>query len=139
MTRRRAWGRSSGQAGKTPREAFEPVMKGVEDEGGRALRAGVLDGLGDHGLGREEIAQAMLVDLGHLLPRPCVEDASATRGGFPELARGIPPRATLLPPGKPGEHPLARRALEATLQRGAIAGLTALGIHPFPEPPEPGH
>ena len=61
-------------------------MKGVEDEDGRAVRAGVLDGLGDHGLGGEEIAQAMLMDLGHLLPRPRVEDARATRGGLPELA-----------------------------------------------------
>src|SRR5215467_4457061 len=80
----------------------------------------------------------MLVDLGHLLPRARVEDASVAGRCLPQLARGIPPRATLLSPGESAQYPFARRALEAALERRAIAGLSTLGIGRLPEAPEPG-
>ena len=61
-------------------------MQGVEDERGRAMCAGMLESLGNHRPGGDEVAQPMLVDLGHLLPWPRIEDARAAGRRLPQLA-----------------------------------------------------
>ena len=101
------------------------------------MRARALERFRDHGLRGHEVTQAVLVDLRHLLPRPRVEDARAARRGFPQLARGLPARAPLLPPRQPPEEPLPRGAGKPALERHPVAGLAAVGIGRSEEPAEP--
>jgi hypothetical protein len=61
-------------------------MQGVEDERGRAMCVGMLESLGDYRLCGDEVAQPVLVDLGHLLPWPRIEDARASGRRLPQLA-----------------------------------------------------
>src|SRR5262245_7516440 len=94
------------------------------EPGERGLGHGVVTGprerLLDHPPRALEVAQAVLVHLGELLPRARIEAGPAGHG-LPEPPRLVPARAPLLAPREVEQEALAGRAREPPLEGEVIA------------------
>ena len=112
--------------------------EGREDVlGGAVLPASGEGGL-DQGARGREVAAAVLVDLGDLLPGSRVERSSAADGRLPEGAGLVPAGAALLDGGQPEEDALPPRARQALLERHAVAGEAPVDVGGFPDAAKPG-
>ena len=111
--------------------------EGREDVFGGAVLAASGEGRLDQGARGGEVAAAVLVDLGDLLPGSRVEPSSAADGRFPEGAGLVPAGAALLDGGQPEEDALPSRACQALLERHAVAGEAPVDVGDFPDAAKP--
>ena len=114
----------------------EPVREGVDSPQRSAHGLGEPQRVLDHGARRDEVAAAVLVELGQLLPRPRIEPGVA-RGLLPERAGGVPAGEPLFPARQVEADRLRRRAREPGLEGAAIARQRAFEVDRLPESAEP--